>query len=549
MPAALGSNAIVLHGHLPWIHHPAYEDFLEEDWYFEALAETYLPILAMLDGLREDRIPARLSVGLTPPLLEMFRAESLRLKADRFLLRRRELAEQEVARLKDDEEFAGTALHYLKRFQALWDLWTSKGRDLIEAFRSHQDEGRIEILASCATHAVLPLVHTREAQRAQIQLGMALYEECFGRPAQGFWLPECAYAESLDPLLSEAGIRYVILESHGVRSAFPTPKSGIYRPIKSASGVAAFGRDPESSRQVWAAEIGYPGDPLYRELYRDLGYDGDYEAVRGFLHQDGVRRNLGVKYHRITGKVALHDKQPYNVQEAKDKSAVHAGHYLWSRGEQIKGLAEKLGEAPCVLSPYDMELYGHWWYEAPWFLNALFRQMNDPTRRPPVRMVTPSQVLREPGSISTATPILSTWGEGGYLKVWLNEKNSWVLRHQQEAERRMIERARENPSPDARTERILDQMLRELFLLQASDWAFILTKETTVHYAKKRITDHTHRFLKLEQALKDENALSDQDLDALCQEDSLFPGLDFRLILGGKATKANKKLGQPQIRS
>ncbi|HMS17440.1 MAG TPA: DUF1957 domain-containing protein, partial [Planctomycetota bacterium] len=287
----------------------------------------------------------------------------------------------------------------------------------------------------------------------------------------------------------------------------------------------------------------------YRELYRDLGYDGAYESLRPYLHQDGVRRNLGIKYHRVTGKVDLQDKEPYNPEEARERAKVHAGHYLWSRGEQIKTLADRMSEAPCVLSPYDMELFGHWWYEGPWFLNAIFRQMHDRSQRPPIRMVTPSQVLREPGSLPSAMPILSTWGEEGYLKVWLNEKNSWVLRHQQEAERRMLERAREHTTPDKRTHRLLNQMLRELFLLQASDWAFILTKETTVHYAKKRITDHTHRFLLLERALADPSVLSAEEEALIMAEDSCFPGLDYRLILGGPASLPGQRLGHPPTRA
>lgn len=543
MSGAAGANCILLHGHLPWIHHPDYEDFLEEDWYFEALAETYLPLLAMLDGLRTDRIPAKLSIGLTPPLLEMMRSESLRAKADRYLLQRRRLAELEVSRIAKGDVFAATARHYLARFQELRDIWIRRDRNLVDAFREHQDEGRIEILASCATHAVLPLVHTPHARRAQIQLGMALYEEAFGRPAQGFWLPECAFSPDLDPLLAEAGIRYVILEGHGIQAAHPPPPAGVHRPVKTPAGVAAFGRDPQSSRQVWAAEVGYPGDPDYRELYRDLGFDGDYDSIRPFLHRDGVRRNLGIKYHRVTGKVALHEKQPYDVTAAKAKAWTHAGHYIRARGEQAKILSAQLGEAPSILSPYDMELFGHWWYEGPWFLDAVFRQMNDPGKRPPLRLATPGQVLRERGSIPTAMPILSTWGEGGFLKVWLNEKNAWVLRHQHEAERRMIERAREHPAPGARVSGILDQMLRELLLLQASDWAFILTKETTVHYAKKRITDHVHRFLRLEAALSDPAAIDDGELSRISREDSLFPGLNHRLILGGPAGRPGVRLG------
>ena len=265
--------------------------------------------------------------------------------------------------------------------------------------------------------------------------------------------------------------------------------------------------------------------------------------MRPYLHKDGVRRNLGFKYHRITGKVELHEKQPWDPASARERARVHAGNYLWSRGEQSKGLEKELGEAPCVLSPYDMELFGHWWYEGPWFLEDVFRQMADPDKRAPVRMVTPSDVLREDGSRPRATPGLSTWGENGFLKVWLNEKNLWVLRHQQELERRMIERANECPDPDPQRRQILDQMLRELLLLQSSDWAFIISKDTQVHYARQRAREHIDRFLRLEQALEDPASLDDAWWTRISDEDSLFPGLDHKVIVGGAATRDGARLG------
>ena len=543
MPITQGTNCIVLHGHLPWVHYPGYDDFLEEDWYLEALAETYLPILAMLNGLRRDRIPTRLTIGLTPPLLEMFRAPALCKKADHYLERRRELAESEVAFYDKNDPRHATAQHYLERFRALEELWQSSNKDLVTAFREHQNEGRIEILASCATHAVLPLLHTRESRLAQLRIGIELYREVFGRSPQGFWLPECAFQPELDPLLAEVGIRYVILEGHGVKNGTPPSPFGVHRPVRTPSGIACFGRDPASSLQVWATEVGYPGDPDYREFYRDLGYDGDYDRVSPYLHSDGVRRNLGLKYHRVTGSVPLDQKEYYDLNAGRGRARVHAGHFLWARGEQARHLNSVLGEPPCVLSPYDMELFGHWWYEGPWFLDGLFRQMNDPGQRPPVRLITPGQVIREAGSIPTSTPILSTWGEGGYLKVWLNEKNTWVHRHQQEMERRMVERVRDHSDPTPQQARMLDQMLRELLLLQSSDWAFIITKDTTVHYAKKRVAEHVQRFLALESALQDPSRLPDKEWELMISEDSLFPGIDHRLMVGGPVIREGCTLG------
>ena len=120
------------------------------------------------------------------------------------------------------------------------------------------------------------------------------------------------------------------------------------------AGVAAFARDVETSEQVWSAEIGYPGDPDYREFYRDLGYDGDYEYVKPYLHSDGVRRNLGIKYFRVTGKVDLGAKQPYVPSWATHKAALHAGNFMFNRQAQVRHLNPVLGRKPLIVSPYEI---------------------------------------------------------------------------------------------------------------------------------------------------------------------------------------------------
>jgi len=544
MPPPVGSSCIVLHGHLPFVHHPQHANFLEEGWFFEAVLETYLPLLFVLDDLGKSRVPVRLAVGLTPPLLEMMRAPTLRAKFEEFLDDRGELATSEVQRLKDNPQLHTTARHYEGRYRQLKKLWDTLDGDLVAGFKSHLDEGRLEILASAATHAILPMLATEAGQRVQIRLGVTLLTEVFDTTPGGFWLPECAYTPGLDAILQEEGVQYVILESHGLRGAHPTPKAGVHRPLRTPHRLAVFGRDQESSRQVWSSEVGYPGDPAYRELYRDLGFDGPYEYVRPYLHDDGVRRNLGLKYHQITGDVPLHEKQPYDVFAAREQARDHARDFVEKRVAQCERLTGDLGETPMILSPYDMELFGHWWYEGPHFLAAIFKHLHDPETRPPVRMVTPLQVLAEPGSFAEASPAFSTWGEDGYLKVWINKRNAWVLRHQHELERRMISAAKAHPQRQASTAPLLDQMLRELLLLQSSDWAFIIAKETSSHYATKRVSDHVNRFLQLEAALEDPASLPAEDLEEICGSDSLFPGLDYRVITGGP-THQGSRLGTP----
>jgi 1,4-alpha-glucan branching enzyme len=536
-----GKVCIVLHGHLPYVHHPAHEDFLEEDWLFEAVVECYLPLLFVLDDLAKDGVPCRIAMNVSPPLVEMLRSPSLREKTERYLARREDIARAEVRRLRHAAAELAVARHYAARFAQMASFWRSHRGDLTAAFRAHQDAGRLEILASAATHAVLPLVATPEARRFQIALGVALYREAFGRSPVGFWLPECAYAPGLDHVLHDAGIGYVVLESHGVLAATPRPWSGLHRPIMLPGGVAAFGRDRDSGRQVWSSSTGYPGDPAYRELYRDLGFDAPYDHIRPFLHQDGIRRNVGIKYHRVTGRVELHLKEPYDVPAARARAVAHARHFVDSRAAQVDGLLGAGAVLPTILAPYDCELFGHWWYEGPWFLEALFREAR--RRELPFSFALPSEALDDGGAVPEAHASLSTWGRNGFLDMWLDHDTAWILRHQHELERRMIEHARKPGPRTAAAVRILDQMARELLLAQSSDWAFIITQKTSAHYAEMRLRGHVDRFFRLETLLEGAPGEDPDLLDEVSREDAIFPGLDHRGLVHGALARRGRRLG------
>lgn len=520
------SCCLVLHSHLPYVHHPEYEDFLEEDWLFEAILECYLPILHHLRGLRRDGISVRLSMSLTPPLLEMLAAPSLREKFDRYLATRLRLLERLDERLESELE-RRTAATYRRRYKEYEDLWRTLNRDLADAFREEQDAGSIEILASSATHGFLPYLASEEGVRAQIELGVDLYRQRFGRDPRGFWLPECAFLPKLEGPLREAGIEWVVVDRHGVAAATPRPEAGHWRPLRGPRGLHLFGRDPDCSEQVWSSVSGYPGDPAYRELYRDVGHDADYRFIRPFLKPDGIRRDLGLKFHRVTGKVELHEKELYDPEVAAERVASHAAHFLDQRRAQAAAETERSGEDLVIVAPYDTELFGHWWYEGPDFLNALFRQADARGDDLGFSFRSPDDLVRRQIPSSEGVAGFSTWGRRGFGEVWLNETNQWIWSHLHETERRMGLWADRHRAEGFEGEklRLLTQMGRELLLAQSSDWPFIITMETSAHYAERRVRDHVHRFLALEAALEGKD-YETAELARVERNDALFPDLD-----------------------
>lgn len=520
-----GLLAIVLHAHLPFVRHPEYPEFLEEDWLFEAISETYLPLLNALEGCLLDGVRARMTLGLTPPLCEMLADPLLQERYLRHMGKLIELCEKEVERTRGSQAMNETAQMYFNHFSASRAMFENRyHRNLINGFRALQEAGAIEIITCGATHGFLPLMTRVEARRAQIEVGRRNYIKHFGREPRGIWLPECAYDTGIDSLLKEAGIKFFITDAHAIMFGNPQPRRGIYAPTITPAGVAAFARDVETSEQVWSAEIGYPGDPDYREFYRDLGYDGDYEYIQPYLHSDGVRRNLGIKYYRVTGKVALGLKQPYVPQWATGKAASHAGHFLMNRQSQVRHLNYALGRKPMIVSPYDAELFGHWWFEGPQFLNYLFRKIHFDQSE--IRLATPLDYLEEYPDNQHQQISTSSWGAEGYYRVWINGENEWMYMHQHIAEDRMIEMAEDHPQAEGLLRRALNQAARELLLAESSDWAFIITTATSVQYAKKRFRDHIHRFTRLYEMIKG-NEIDEQWLSEVESLDTIFQEIDY----------------------
>ncbi|HTL48835.1 MAG TPA: 1,4-alpha-glucan branching protein domain-containing protein [Verrucomicrobiae bacterium] len=523
-----GLLSIILHAHLPFVRHPEHEYFLEENWFYEAITETYVPLINMFEGLEKDRVACRITMSLTPTLISMLRDGLLQDRYVRHIDKLIELANKEVERTRFQPEFNETALHYYWHFTQARETFVNRyGRDLTTAFKKFQDAGLLEIITCSATHAFLPLNHrTGASVRAQISTAVRQYEDVMGRRPAGIWLPECGYYPGVDSFLKEEGIRYFLVDTHGLLYASPRPKYGIFAPVYCPSGVAAFGRDVESSKQVWSAIEGYPGDADYREFYRDIGFDLDYDYIKPYISPDGLRVNTGIKYYRITGS---NHKQPYVRSRAVEKAASHAGNFMYNREKQVEYLFEFLGRKPVIVAPYDAELYGHWWYEGPEFLNFLIRKVAFDQKT--VRLATPSDYLREYPVNQVSTPSTSSWGYKGYAETWLNDTNGWIYKHLHKAALRMSELANRFKDQDPLKQRALNQAVRELFLAQSSDWAFIMHTGTMVPYAEKRTKDHILNFTKIYDDLM-QNQVNESWLAELESRDNIFPKVDYHVFCG-----------------
>ncbi|WP_408955748.1 glycoside hydrolase family 57 protein [Natroniella sp. ANB-PHB2] len=525
-----GLLSIILHAHLPYVRHPEDKHVLEEEWLYEAITETYIPLIKVFSNLIHDGVNFNLTLSLSPTLISMLTDDLLQQRYLDYLDDLIKLSNKELRRTKNNPELYHLAQMYQQNFLDAKKIWRAYDGNLITAFKKFQTLNLLEIITCPATHGYLPLMKLYpESVKAQIKLGIKTYQQHFDRKPAGIWIPECGYYPEQDQFLWEEGIRYFFTDSHGILNSKPKPHYANFAPIYCPSGVAAFARDLESSKQVWSATEGYPGDYDYREFYRDIGYDLDYDYIKPHLHPEGFRKQTGIKYYRITGEDS--HKELYKPHWAKEKAAIHAGNFLFNRQVQVKYLNQQMDRTPIIISPYDAELFGHWWYEGPTWLEFLIRKIAYDQQE--ISLITPSQYLDKYPINQVATPSQSSWGDAGYNQVWLNQTNDWIYPKLHQNTEKMIDLANKITNPNQLEERTLNQLARELLLAQSSDWAFILKTDTMTEYATRRLNQHFKNFEKLYKQLQQSNINRDY-LKELENKNNLFPNLNYKVYQSNK---------------
>lgn len=518
-----GYVSLILHSHMPFVRHPELEDALEERWLFEAMSECYIPLINVYDNLIKDNIKFKITMSITPPLMSMLEDEYVNKRYLNYLLQSIELSEKEISRTKHDNEVNKLARFYNNRFKNILKIYKSYDERIMNAFKKFDKLGNLEILTCSATHALLPLLTINpETIKAQIATAVESYTKYIGHAPRGIWLPECAYTYELDDVLKKYGIKYFISESTAVLDSVPKPKYGTYTPIKTSNDIYVFGRDIESSQQVWSSFRGYPGDYNYREFYRDIGYEAPMEYIAPYINRSGIRIDTGIKYHKITGKTE--DKLYYNRDEAMKKIKNHAGHFADTRNKQLEQISANMDVNPIIVCPYDTELYGHWWFEGPNFIDEFIRMSAEEWTK--YKLITPWDYLKKNSKIQLAKPNPSSWGANNDFSVWLNQSNHWIYRYIHKCERKMTQLSNTYKDPSEILKRALNQAARELMLAESSDWPFIINNNTTVEYAVKRIKSHINRFNKIYDDIS-KNTIDVDWLKNIENLDNIFPDIDY----------------------
>ncbi|MDQ3224266.1 MAG: DUF1957 domain-containing protein [Gemmatimonadota bacterium] len=537
-----------LHSHLPYVlNHGRWPH--GSDWICEAALDTYLPLLEVLRGLAAEAVPAPVTIGFTPVLANQLISPTFVSEMEIFFEQRIKACQEAPASLAatGDTHLLPLVGFWRERLTRLRELFHDIDQDLIGAFRALEVAGHIEIISSAATHGYLPLLARDESIRLQLAVGVSEHRRIFGRSPKGCWLPECAYRprgpwepwataprtgvrRGIEEHLADAGYQYFFVDAHLAAAGRPLGLSGDpagdpsvhtparpaapaeplrspYRAYRVAHGaVAAYVRDPRASMQVWSRFEGYPGDEWYMEFHK-------------------MRWPGGLKLWRVTGpEVDLGLKQPYDPEAAAGRARDHANHFAHLLGGIAADQAQN--RESVVVSPFDTELFGHWWFEGPAFLGHVYRAVAG--QRAAIQPATGSKHLESHPPRAAIRLPWGSWGANGDSSMWLSDQTAWTWERLWPLEQLFWDAAPSAlASPAARP--VLAQAARELLLAQSSDWQFIISTGAAADYAETRFRGHCEDAERLIAALgpgREADLEPAQGMaEDLYQRDHLFPNV------------------------
>ncbi|MCU1306746.1 MAG: glycoside hydrolase family 57 [Acidobacteriaceae bacterium] len=556
-----GYVTITLHSHLPYvINHGTWPHGLE--WLSEAAAETYLPLLRVIGRLEREGIYLKPNINLSPILLEQLAHPVFKSEFVEYLNRKIEAALKDKAEYtkKGDTHMAKVAEYWRDFFSLALKDFEALGRDIISGFRRFNDSGAIEVFTCAATHGYFPLLGTDASIRAQVRTGVETHKKHFGKAPRGIWIPECGYRPAgvwdfpvspngasptaqfkpyyragVEQILAENGIQYFFIDTHlvensavftpyehlagnvpvAVEKESGTPRASFYQPFfadtpdRSKAQVAFFTRDPRTSVQVWSGDHGYPGDADYLDFHKKK-FPG------------------GHRYWRVTGpRIDLGDKTPYYPNLASDRARDHAADFARITAEAIKKYPTTKGVPPILTAPFDAELFGHWWFEGPQFLENVAREFAKPESE--LKLVTCGEYLDRFPPKGFLELSEGSWGKNGTNEVWLNPDTAWTWKHIYPAEMAVHQMAETGKwrGNEAAT-RLAKQVCRELLLLESSDWQFLITTGAARDYAELRFDTHLQQFRDLIDAwrrFESTNEISGEamnTLEIIEERDSVF---------------------------
>jgi 1,4-alpha-glucan branching enzyme len=490
-----------LHTHMPYVmNHDMWPHGTV--WLSEVVCESYLPILEVIQDLHQEGIRPTLSFDFSPILLAQLSHSNALSIFTEYVKQQIEQSEKDLDKFSKIPEAVQNIpmgefwkSFYEERLQTLHGMNDSS---IIERLRIAEQDGLIEIMTCGLTHAYLPLLDFEQSTRMQIASSVKMHELYFAHKPRAIFLPECGYAPKLigengeyylEDIILEQSINMIILDQqHSMKyvesehdvvrilpeSLRPLSQVRLQKTYKNQS-LKVLIRHKSASDKVWSEKSGYPSHSAYLDFHKR-----EFDST--------------LRYWKVTNHPEYtQEKYPYMMADAKKQAQIDAKEYVEYLEELALSYSEQVNETGVICLAFDTELFGHWWFEGPEFLSNFIREMD---RSDILSLKFPSEIQWN-DSIHTVQCSAGSWGMNGTDETWKNASTMWLLDNIHDAEQRFEDRVHSIDINDQLEKRIMDQALRELLLMQASDWPFLITKNQASDYAKERFMQHQDYFTSL----------------------------------------------------
>lgn len=489
---------LVLVAHIPYMYLDFEKKCLQERWLYQSVLETYLPFLASLKRLKNDNIPFKFNLVISPTLLELLLDKEVQEKCFSYIEEHYNFSLKEVERTKGTAEHE-MAKHYNKSYKEALDLFLEYDKNILNPFVGYRNEGLISILTSPATFAYLPIYQSYSvAVKAQVKVAIDYFEKLLGFIPDGFWLPFCGYYPGLDIILKEFGVKYIYTATHAVFNGINRLKNGIYEPVEiSNTSIFAFPRDRNIVDSIVNTETGYFNNKNYREYYHDVAFELPDEYIDTICFHNGTKSATGFKYY--SRKQLSSIAEIYNVNNATMQTKADVIDFIDKLKINFDTAKTNMQKAPLITCPLDLEFLGGWWYEGISFIEEFFREY---AKEDKIHLTTAGNYLKRFCEFEKVEATFSSCGESSgdadsYNQIWLDDSNSWVLRHIYRAIDKMIEMANRFPDATGIRKHMLNQAAKEVLMMMAEDWQLLLRSEDSAEFAKLQLSESLANFYKI----------------------------------------------------
>ncbi len=520
---------LVLNGGQEYIKHTEDEQVkyaAQANILFEAISETYIPLLKLLEKLETSEKPVKLSLVLSPILCTLLDDAQVQDQYISWLDNRIALGQSELERCKSNPKLLENAKSCLQNAEQEKEYYLAINKKILKKFHEYQKKGLVELLATCGTDIYLPHYNDMpEIMGAQVETGIYAYRNYFGEIPEGFWLPELGYYPGIEKIVKAYGMNYTILDARSFLFSEKEPLKGIFYPARFDNALVAFAKDPYSDQEIFG-EDGFVSNNVYKAQNRDIGYELDSDKLTPYIQKGFPRYGFEYKYWK-KGSIRTESENIYDSNAAFEQCKKDASAFVECRMNKLSQAEELLPESDyvCLTVCVNLDTLRANWAEGIQWIEQVINNICDSE----AEMVLPKSMTENPFALQRIKPYYGSSSGQGYGEDLISNKNNWMMRYVRKASERMVDLANRFPSDTGLKARLLNLGAKELMLAQSCGWAKMIENSVFPDYAETRFKQSIIDFTAVFDALGS-NTVSTEWLTNLELEHQVFPWMNYRIF-------------------